>query len=446
MSRKSFLCCLIIVIICLLAPQSGLTPVKAGSAWLAKEVRQNSSGQQKIFALDGEAKDGFGYSAVISDDGSTALIGSYYIEFGISYPIGPGNVYAYIKNGSLWDLQQKLPTPEMPESDLFGYVLALSADGNTALIGAPGGTGPVETQVQGAAFVFTRNGSTWSQQSLLTASDRIVGDHFGFSVALSDDGNTALIGSYVDDVGSNTNQGSAYVFVRSGNSWSEQAHLVSVDGAVEDYFGRSVSLSGDGNTALIGANMKKIGSNTKQGAAYIFTGSDQAWNQQCEIVLVDGAAYDWFGTAASLSSDGNTALITANGHKVGQREMQGAGFIFIHSGATWTQQAMLNAPEASVSLWGDTATLSPNGNLALIEDGYTFDRHDDAWTPGPRLLPDDSASGFGSSVALSGNGGTGLIGANYATIGENQKQGAAYFFDIDFLRMTNHLFLPLIIR
>jgi len=143
MSRKSFLCCLIIVIICLLAPQSGLTPVKAGSAWLAKEVRQNSSGQQKIFALDGEAKDGFGYSAVISDDGSTALIGSYYIEFGISYPIGPGNVYAYIKNGSLWDLQQKLPTPEMPESDLFGYVLALSADGNTALIGAPGGTGPV---------------------------------------------------------------------------------------------------------------------------------------------------------------------------------------------------------------------------------------------------------------------------------------------------------------
>lgn len=446
MSRKSFLCGLIILIIGSLILLSGGIPAKASSSWLIKEPRLNSSTQQKVFAPDGEAKDGFGYSAVISDDGSTALIGSYYIEFGISYPIGPGGVYVYIKNGSLWEVQQKLPAPEMPESDLFGYVLALSADGNTALIGAPGGTGPVETQVPGAAYVFTRSGSNWNQQALLIASDRAVGDHFGFSVSLSDDGNTALIGSYVDDVSSNANQGSAYVFTRSGSTWSEQAHLFSADGASEDYFGRSVSLSSDGATALIGANMKKIGSNTKQGAAYIFTRSGSNWSQQTEILLADGAAYDWFGTAASLSSDGNTALITANGHKVGQREMQGAGFVFVHSGATWIQQAMLNAPEATVSLWGDTATLSPNGNLALIEDGYTFEHHGDAWTTGPRLLPDDSASGFGSSVALSGDGGTGLIGANNATIGENQKQGAAYFFDIDLLRMTNHLFLPLIIR
>ena len=405
-----------------------------------------SSGQQKVFAPDGEAKDGFGYSSAISDDGSTALIGSYYIEFGIAYPIGPGGVYTYFKNGNLWELQQKLPTPEMPESDLFGYVLALSSDGNTALVGAPGGTGPAETQVPGAAFVFTRSGSTWSQQALLIASDRQVSDHFGFSVALSDDGNTALIGSYVDDVGSNANQGSAYVFTRSGSNWSEQAHLFSADGAAEDYFGRSVSLSADGNTALIGANMKMIGSNTRQGAAYIFTRSGTSWNQQKQIILADGAAYDWFGTAVTLSSDSNTALITANGHKVGQREMQGAGFIFVRSGSNWVQQAMLSAPENTVSLWGDTATLSPDGSFALIEDGYTFERHGETWTAGLRLLPEDNASGFGSSVALSGDGVIALIGANYATIGQNYSQGAAYFFDSNLLRLTNRLFLPLVTR
>ena len=406
----------------------------------------HSSGQQKVFAPDGEAKDGFGYSSVISDDGSTALIGSYFIEFGIPYPIGPGNVYAFIKDGNQWELQQKLTTPEMPESDLFGYVLALSADGNTALVGAPGGTGPAETQVPGAAFVFTRSGSTWSQQALLIASDRQVGDHFGFSVALSDGGNTALIGSYVDDVGSNANQGSAYVFTRAGSTWSQQDHLFSSDGAAEDYFGRSVSLSADGNIALVGANMKMIGSNTRQGAAYVFTRSGTSWSQQTQIILADGAAYDWFGTAAALSSDGNTALITANGHKVGQREMQGAGFIFVRSENDWIQQAMLNAPENTVSLWGDTATLSPDGNLVLIEDGYTFGRNGETWTTEVRLSPEDNAPGFGSSVALSGDGAIALIGAPGATIGQNPSQGAAYFFDLDLLRLTNHLFLPLITR
>jgi hypothetical protein len=192
--------------------------------------------------------------------------------------------------------------------------------------------------------------------------------------------------------------------------------------------------------------MKVIGSNTRQGAAYTFTRSGTSWSQQTQIILADGAAYDWFGTVVALSSDGNTALITANGHKVGQREMQGAGFIFVRSGTNWIQEAMLNAPENTVSLWGDTATLSPDGNLVLIEDGYTFERNGESWATGLRLSPEDEASGFGSSVALSGDGAIALIGANYATIGQNSKQGAAYFFDLDLLRLTNHLFLPLITR
>jgi hypothetical protein len=126
--------------------------------------------------------------------------------------------------------------------------------------------------------------------------------------------------------------------------------------------------------------------------------------------------------------------------------MQGAGFIFVRSGSNWVQQAMLSAPENTVSLWGDTATLSPDGSFALIEDGYTFERHGETWTAGLRLLPEDNASGFGSSVALSGDGVIALIGANYATIGQNYSQGAAYFFDSNLLRLTNRLFLPLVTR
>ena len=375
---------------------------------------------QKVTAPDGAAEDGFGYSAALSDDGRTALVGSYYIEFGIIYPIGPGGVYAFIYNDQEWVLQQKLPTPEMPEADLFGFSLTLSADGNTALVGAQGGSGPSETQVPGAAYVFTRNGATWTQQAMLTASDRQVGDHFGVSVALSDDGNTALIGAYVDDIGAKINQGSAYVFQRSGTIWNQQAHLTSSDGAAEDYFGRSVSLSGDGNTALIGADMKTIGGNTRQGAAYLFNRSGSSWNQSQQLTNQSGSAYHWFGGQVAISTDAHTVLVGSEG--------LGAVLVFDCSATPCTQQAVLSDPEGSTLGWGDDAALSPDGDTILVEDGYTFIRSGVSWFSGARLLADDAPSGYGSAAALSADGSTALVGACSAKVGDNLNQGAAYFF------------------
>ncbi|MCE5259445.1 MAG: FG-GAP repeat protein, partial [Chloroflexi bacterium] len=373
------------------------------------------------------------------------LVGTYYSEFSSTHPLGPGSVYAFIKDGDTWVFQQKLPTPPMPDADLFGYSVALSADGNTALVGAQGDTGPAETQVPGAAFVFIRSEGVWSQQAVLTAADRAVGDHFGISVALSDSGNTALVGAYVDDVDANANQGSAYVYERDGAVWSEQAHLTASDGAAEDYFGRSVSLSSDGSTALIGANMKMIGGNVKQGAAYIFTRTNTTWSQQAQLTAVDGAAYDWLGVAVAISADGNTALAGAQGHMIGSNFLQGAAFVFVRSESTWSQQAMLAAPEDEVSLWGDAAALSPDGSTALIEDGYTFARTGTSWAPGARLLPSDDTSGFGAAVALSGDGSTALIGANGADIGGNQSQGEAYFFTKSADQFAA-IYLPMVIK
>lgn len=382
--------------------------------------------QQKVTASDGAAKDGFGYSVAISDDGSTALVGTFFIDFGSVYPIGPGSVYAFINNGGTWVFQQKLPTPPMPDADLFGYAVALSADGSTALVGAQGGSGPVDTQVQGAAYVFIRRNGAWTQQAVLTASDRAISDHFGISVALSDNGNTALIGAYVNDVGANTNQGSAYVFTRSGSSWSQQTQLTASNGAAEDYFGRSVSLSGDGNTALIGANMKTIGANNQQGAAYAFKRTNTTWAQQAQLVAAGGGAHDRLGGAVALSTDGNTALAGAEGHMVGSNI--GAAFVFTRSVSTWSQQAMLPAPEGVGSFWGNSIALSPNGSTALIDDGYTFHRSGSTWAPGMRLQPSDGGSGFGASGALSADGSIVLIGAKYANIAGHEGQGAAYFF------------------
>ena len=392
---------------------------------------------QKVIAPDGTPKDGFGYSVAISDDGSTAVVGTYYIEFGITYPIGPGAVYVFTNDAGTWVLQQKLPTPPMPDSDLFGFSVALSADGSTALVGAQGGTGPVDTQVPGAAYIFTRSEGVWSQQAMLTASDRQVGDHFGVSVALSDSGDTALIGAYVDDVDANTNQGSAYVYQRSGIVWTEQAHLTSTDAAAGDYFGRSVALSADGSTALIGADMKTIGANTAQGAAYIFTRASATWSQQTRLTDLNGGGYSWFGVGAALSADGQTALVGADGT---------GAIVFTASGGIWTQQALLTDPDAAYLGWGNSIALSADGSMALIEDGFTFRRSGSTWLAGTRLQPDDNPSGFGSAVALSGDGSIALIGAAYATIGANQKQGAAYFFTKTSSGPQISIYLPLIVR
>lgn len=397
----------------------------------------NAATQQQVIAPDGTAKDGFGFSVAISADGGTATIGTYYIEFSSTHPIGPGGVYVFIYNAGTWIFQQKLSTPAMPDSDLFGYSVALSADGNTALVGAHGDTGPAETQVPGAAFVFIRSNGVWSQQAMLTASDRQVGDHFGVSVVLSDSGDTALIGAYVDDVGANVNQGSAYVYQRSGTAWSEQAHLTSTDGAAEDYFGRSVSLSSDGSTALIGADMKTIGTNTRRGAAYIFTHTNTTWSQQTRLTALNGGDYTWFGKGVALSADGQTGLVGSEG--IG-------GIVFVRSGSTWTQQTILTDPESASIGWGDDVALSPDGRTALIEDGYTFNRIGNTWITGERLLPADNGSGFGGSVALSGDGSIALIGADRATIGADQSRGAAYFFTGLASGPQNSILLPLIIR
>ena len=144
-------------------------------------------------------------------------------------------------------------------------IVSISADGAYAVIGARGANGQ-----RGSAYIFVRSGTSWTQQAMLVASDGAANDNFGYSVSISADGAYAVIGAYGDDAGANSNQGSAYIFVRSGTSWTQQAKLVASDGAASDYFGWSVSISADGAYVVIGAYADKVGANTTQGSAYIF--------------------------------------------------------------------------------------------------------------------------------------------------------------------------------
>ena len=429
------------------AMQGALTPGMSSTAYaqaaskmtLAQAplaLRQAVLGQEaQLTAADGAANDSFGGRVVLSSDGKTALIAANKTVGGNE---GQGAAYIFERNGSTWQQQTRLTAADGAAFDSFGVSLALSNDGKTALIGALKTVGGNENQ--GAVYVFERNGSTWQQQTQLTAADGAANNFFGFSVALSSDGKTALIGA----PGKTESRGAAYVFERNGSTWQQRTQFTDADGAVFDSFGISVALSNDGKTALIGAVGKTVGSNEREGAAYVFERNGSTWQQETQLTAADGAANDLFGLSVALSSNGKTALIGAFGKTVGSNELQGAAYVFEREGSTWQQQTQLtNADGAAGDRFGFSVALSSNGKTALIgaqvktigsNSGqgavYLFEREGSTLQQQTRLTAADGAANnfFGGSVALSNDGETALIGAFGKTVGSNEFQGAAYVF------------------
>jgi uncharacterized repeat protein (TIGR01451 family) len=371
--------------------------------------------EQKVVSSDGTGENFFGFSVAIS--GETALVGAK----------GADRAYVFVRSGTTWTQQAILTGPA---NTYFGFSVAISGD--TALVGAYLQTVGANSS-QGSAYIFTRSGTTWIQQQELTASDGAASNYFGRSVALS--GDTALVSARNHTVGANSGQGSAYVFTRSGATWTEQQELTASDGAAGDWFGSSVSLSGD--TALVGAILDTVGLNSQQGSAYVFTRSGATWTQQQQLTASDGTAGDRFGFSAALSGD--TAIVGGSSDTVGAITLQGSAYVFTRSGTTWAQQQQLTASDGasgdqfgySVALLGDTALVGAYYDDVLYGDqgsAYFFVRNGTTWTQQTRLTASDATAFemFGGSVALDGN--TALVGTPYHQVGVNLRQGSVYFY------------------
>jgi hypothetical protein len=292
---------------------------------------------------------------------------------------------------------------------------AVAIDGDTAVVGAAFANG-----FSGAAYVFVRSGNNWVQQAELTGAGTGIG---GFGSVVSISGDTAVIGAEQSTVEA------AFVFVRSGSTWSQQAELTASAGTARNFFGLSVAISGD--TAVIGAPGTTLNNKFSQGATYVFVRSGSTWSQQAELTAADGAAYQYFGTGVAI--DGDTAVIESP--NVGSIGGSGAAYVFNRSGSIWSQQAELTvagAPDGitggSVSISGDTVmagapnqgvlTQTVNGNLAQGA-AYVYVRSGTSWTQQAELTVAAGQS-FGSSVTLTGN--TAVIA------GTNDHGGTAYEF------------------
>ena len=332
------------------------------SAWATTPVEV-----AKLMAEDGARNDFFGFSIALSDD--TALIGALRDD---DNGVDAGSAHVLTRIGNSWSQQAKLTAADGAAGDEFGGNVALNGD--VTVIGARHEDDKGASS--GSTYVFTRSGTDWNQQAKLTATDGAEGDVFGISVAIS--GDTVVIGADLADE-KGRNSGAAYVFTRSGNTWSQQVKLTANDGAEGDLFGIRVTLSGD--TAVIGA-AREDGKGEDSGAAYVFVRSGSTWGQQAKLSAADGAAHDRFGTRVALH--GNSAVIGSILDDA-MSENSGSAYLFTRSGSRWSQQAKLTASDGaaddvfgwSVSLYGDTVFIGAPTSIITSPGGtgsaYVFE-------------------------------------------------------------------------
>ncbi len=299
----------------------------------------------------------------------------------------------FVRSGAVWSEQQKLEASDASADDFFGDSVAIS--GETVVVGAHGDDGAAGFD-QGSAYVFVRSGGVWSEQQKLEASDAAALDSFGWSVAIS--GETIVVGAPFDDGAAGENQGSAYVFVRSGGVWSEQQKLEASDAAYFNIFGTSVAISGE--TVVVGA-VESGSQGTFQGSAYVFVRTDGVWSEQQRLKPSDAEDSAVFGHSVAIS--GETVVVGAPG------EFRAAYVYVADNPPTIT----LNAP---ISLWPPnhmyrnvtvsqmvlSASDPEDGNLinAVVIEKVTSDEPDDAPGGNDGNTSNDIVIGTCTSVAL----------------------------------------------
>jgi outer membrane protein assembly factor BamB len=375
--------------------------------------------QAEIPGLGRQSFGGQSRGVALSADGNTALIGE---------SEEAGEAYVFVRDGSSWSLQARLTQPHGPTRG-FGTSVALSADGNTALVG----------EWEGGGWVFTRSGTKWTLQTekrLKQEGHEATSRYLAGVVALSSDGSTAIVGG----LGSNhpgefgdEEYGAAYLFHRNGSKWSAEA-MLAPSGGERYYDGQgeqpeTVALSGDGNTAVLGNEAQG-----ERGGAWIFERGSSGWQQQGgELTAPGEAGPGGFGSAVAVSGDGNTALISADYDAYGG----GGAWAFVRGGGGWTPQGseLIPTDEPQSGGFGESVALSTDGSTALIGGAYNgtedegaawvFRRTGSRWwqeqkisDPSPR-----HAAHMGASVALSADATTALVSAPGQT-----TSGAAYTF------------------
>jgi hypothetical protein len=304
--------------------------------------------EAQLLAFDGAEGDRFGYSVALSGD--TAVVGAPLVTVGNATFRGAAYVFQIIGGG--WLPREKLLASDGAAHDQLGRAVAIQGD--TLLAGAP--SADIDGTSQGAVYAYTRQGGLWSESQKLFDEEGALADLFGNALALTED--TALVGAYSANIGGNINQGAAYLYARVGGTWFLEEKLLASDGSDPDQFGWSVALEGD--EALIGAWKKNIDGVEGHGAAYLFRRSGMTWTEEQRLTPADGEELGLFGWAVALSD--HVALIGGRYDLPGET-LQGVVYEFRRS-ATWDEVQRFQAPVGhGLDGFGEAVAVGPEGAL-----------------------------------------------------------------------------------
>ena len=414
------------------APRHNAGGLSSGAAYLFQQ-REDGSWVEGAKLSDGEtaSEDQFGVSVAIS--GNFAVSGAQQDD---DLAPNAGAAYIFERSGSLWLQRMKLTAEDAKAGDLFGNAVAM--DGETVVVGAPGAD--VAGPEAGAAYVFVQAGDEWVQQAKLIGDDIGIFDRFGSVVSVY--GDTAVVGAAgKDEVG--TDSGAAYVFVRNGGTWTQQAKLVPQDAVPGDLFGFAVSVYGE--HILVGAYQSDA-AGPDTGAAYLFTRNGARWTQDLQLLSNDISVGDAFGYAVNLT-DG--AAIIGAPKEDRHIDDAGAAYVFVQTRESWVQQAKLTAKDAeaedefgsAVAIHEGTAIVGAwKDNHPLLDDGidptiqldkgsaYSFLRDGLSWVEKRRIEASGTtrADLFGASVAI--RGAFAIVGASGSdNAGDNS--GSAFIYN-----------------
>jgi len=378
-----------------------------------------------------------------------------------------GAVYVYTRTNGAWVQQAYVKASNTEAGDWFGSSVALSADGTSLAVGAPGedssahgvdvGQSDNSAVDTGAVYVYARTNGAWAQQAYVKGSTA-AGSYFGTSVALSADGTVLAVGALSEPSGAtgiDGNQfdtsapgaGAAYLYTRASGTWAQQAYVKASNADVGDGFGLTVALSADGSMLAVGAPYESSGTSgvkpggyadpdngaASAGAAYVFAHANGTWTQQAYLKASNPAAGAIFGIGLALSADGSTLAVSAPGEASNatgidgdqsdtSARLAGAAYVYRRANGDWTQQSYVKASIAgafecfgmSLALSGDGATLAVGencaraGSLTLSDPGaaYVYTRTSGAWAQLARVEGTDSSAAFAFSLALSADGRT----------------------------------------
>ena len=389
--------------------------------------------QAHLHAGDPAAEDLFGGSVAISGD--TLVAGAYQAQVGAYSEAG--SAYVFTRTGGTWSQQTKLVADDGLSGDWFGTSVAVSGD--MLAVGAHLDD-TVAGDWAGSVYMFKRSGGVWSPDGHLYAGSAVEGEQFGHGLGMS--GDTMVVGARFGDAsGGASDAGTAYVFRRGATNWTQQDQIFASDAGTNDKFGEDAAISGE--MLVVGAPGWDSPTENAAGAAYVFIRAGTSWLEMDQLLADDGAAGDQFGMVVDISGD--LIVIGAQQDDTAAGEVAGSAYVFSRDGMTWNQEAHLFAHDADaydifgsdVAIAGDTILVGAAGNsippAGATGSVYVFTRVGTSWVQQDLFTADDAEGGDWFGKKVALDGDTAVVGVPDDNTPAGNEAGSTYVFVLSLL-------------